>query len=350
MSQAGVRTRLLTDREDGLPSGFADVEVITGSSGLDVDHRETPFGRLVSRAHELIGEADSECDLLWLHSRGVPSPWLPPQVFAELYLNELNDEEEDDDPAQAAQILEQVTSDKTLSRMLFCDAEDDKSNEPSDAGHKLDETARQISKFVFWGYVTLIDHCLGRLLAAIDDSPHDPLLLISAAGGHSFGEREAFLPDHEAERTASELTEAMLHTPQIIRRSGESGFGRRHTGLTQPVDLAATILDAFSLAVEHSTGNSMLRSITETNSLHNTVWHFSSTGELAVREREWLYVVPDAESLRAGLDEDDEPESVGALFAKPDDLWELNNVAENEPDETRRLMRLLHEAVSRISD
>ncbi len=76
-------------------------QVVTGADGLDVAPDDTPFHRLVARAQRdlrLLRTSRSEPWLLWIKSRGVPLPWLPPAEYARLFLDV-----DDDEPTESAE-------------------------------------------------------------------------------------------------------------------------------------------------------------------------------------------------------------------------------------------------------
>src|SRR5579885_1474093 len=79
-----------------LSQRFPDwTEIVTGADGLEVAPDDTPFLRLVARAQRdlrLLRTSRREPWLLWIKSRGVPLPWLPPAEYARLFLDVDDDE------------------------------------------------------------------------------------------------------------------------------------------------------------------------------------------------------------------------------------------------------------------
>ena len=253
LQSAGVSCRLISERLEGLPCElFQESREVAGQNGLQVDLNEVPFARLVEAAVTQLQAADSKTEsaLLWLHSAGVPDEWIPPQFFAELYLEELDEEvaEPEDsefedevplDPLTLASVaardfLTDCLDQPGLLEAVFCeqffaDSEDEVESsdlsEDSDNAERIPDFAhgqkdsasdndaveddelldsdpgttqllRRTSKLVCGGYVSLLDHWLGKLRTAIGDPTEPTLLVVSTAHGMAFGEREQLGPHH----------------------------------------------------------------------------------------------------------------------------------------------------------
>src|ERR1700722_15328171 len=102
-SDRGISFRLLVEtngvpvHKPASPFPIDHAELVHGEDGLDVDPEQTPFFRLVARAQRdvrLLRTSRREPWLLWLKSRGIPTPWLAPRNFASQFLD-LADEQED---------------------------------------------------------------------------------------------------------------------------------------------------------------------------------------------------------------------------------------------------------------
>ncbi|WP_131818480.1 hypothetical protein [Planctopirus hydrillae] len=85
----------------------SQVEFVSGVDGLDVAPSQFPFPKLISCGVEWLKQLDSRIDpsggpkdddqgakphWLWLHSRGIPKPWLPPEELADLYFGDFEDQ------------------------------------------------------------------------------------------------------------------------------------------------------------------------------------------------------------------------------------------------------------------
>jgi hypothetical protein len=360
---AGLSCHFVSERADELPVlRDASFEIVEGADGLDSNHADSHFAKLIDRGIELLQEGSPK--LIWLHSRGVPSPWLPTRVFAELYLDELEDADETG-PEVARQLLEQLAEDETLASLLLSDhvaeedpADDTDNIEPSerdltsDKAVEIDESilfgpfAEAVSRYLFAGYVSQLDHILGRLLSAIEsaegtDSNQEIALVVTSASGQSFCERDEFVSAKELRRLP--LSDQTLLTPLIVRTSGRvATFGHRIRGILQPLDLV-TILKQVEISDElgsPDTGYSLGLAF------HDHALHFGSAGAIGIRDSEWFYCAADRAELQGfdlatlGL-----YDTSGFLFVKPDDVHDINNVLNQEQDEAGRMVQALRDRI-----
>src|SRR5436190_14689039 len=94
LQAANVSTHLVIEsdgRDDSaVAPPFGRVTTVRGADGFDLSEGDTPFSRTVKRCVAWLAESTGESgpELLWIKSRGVPVPWVPPQQFADLYLDE----------------------------------------------------------------------------------------------------------------------------------------------------------------------------------------------------------------------------------------------------------------------
>lgn len=402
LQSAGVSCRLITERLEGLPCElFHEHAEVTGKNGLQVELKEVPFARLVESAIERLQAADSASgsSLLWLHSRGVPDAWIPPQFFAELYLEELDepvseaevsefDDETPPDPMTLASVAAQDfladcldrpdLLEVVLSEQFFAAPEDD--DVPTDldedadgfeyeaassiahqtaASSATDDAAandddddaldddpgtaqllRGASKLVCGGYVSLLDHWLGKLRAAISASNEPTMLVVSAAQGLAFGERDQ-LGNAVSSRAAIELQDALVKTPLIMWRSDAKGFGSRHQELRQTVDVPLTLLDWFGLATDSEKRHSLNAAATRDGGREH-VLHLSPDGAIGIRDARHLLAVDSVSALRSAVEDDDGEQSLPrCLFVKPSDLWNIFDTAGQAENEVERLTELL---------
>ncbi|MDA0284940.1 MAG: hypothetical protein O3B13_05860 [Planctomycetota bacterium] len=400
LADRGVKCRLLAEQLEGLPIGlFYSAEEVGGSDGLNVDHHDVPIARLVQRGIELLagdkddaassGVSDSSSELLWLHSRGVPSPWLPPRLFAELYLDELEEVLAEESGGEiASSLVSQFETDPDLVRLLLSDWQldsdqeegepvpkfdeptDDPSSQPSPEAQsefQLDEVESpelelQISKLVFAGYVSLIDQWLQKLLAAVENSDERVLLVASANQGRSFGEGDDLMSEPvspsfrtsdgtvrpSAIRRSHSLCDTELRTPLMMAEfspnAGDHQFGSRHSALVQPVDLAATLSHWFrsdatgvpEITLETTSdlaGVSLLAALLGGSPQgHQATFHLGPDGQAGVRNRNWTLITSDLNEL---------DDAAVRLFAKPDDQWDVHNVSSQYPDDVIAMLDVL---------
>lgn len=383
LAKRGVQCRLLSEDCEGLPTDlFYSSETVGGAAGLNAEHDDVPIARLIQRGVELLegdatGNASASSDeppeLLWLHSRGVPSPWLPPRLFAELYLDELEEVLDGESGSEiASSLVTQFETEPDLVRLLLSDwrrdvdaAEDSVATPASESDSGDSETRElelQISRLVFAGYVSLIDRWLLKLLTVIEERDGNILLIVSANQGRSFGEESALMSDPVRplrgasgalesgniaveNLLASRLCDAELRTPLFVAEfsgsSSDDPFGTRHSALAQPVDLPATLQEWFCRDASDSSdspnetiptlaGCSLLSALSDdTPAGHDTTFHLGPDGQLGIRNRDWAMVVPDGD-----LSED----TSVRLFPKPDDQWDVNDVASQYPHEVEAML------------
>ena len=348
----GVATWLLAEDDSGNRSGmeaeFDNVETVVGQDGLDVDHATTPFAKLIARAVERLGQLPSGQDeswLLWLKSRGVPAPWIPPRVFATLYLDELVDGV--DDPEGRDALMNGSVFAGPDKTHLF-GGEVDSDDAPADSPRQerlLTETQRQVSRAVYAGYVTLLDSWLGKLLSVLEDLfKGQPLLLIATAGGgDSLGESGA------DEFGICPMGEPLVHVPLIARCFDAVESGSRRQSLAQTVDLAPTLLDWFQLS-ESATlceGQSLLASIRgESGGEREYAYLGDGEGHEAIRTTEF-YLVREPEAVAP---DDHRFPKHACLFIKPDDIWEVHDVANQYPEQVELLSGQLDRFLTSAKD
>jgi len=376
----GVKCRLVAENTEGLPTElFCSSEAVGGVTGLNAAHDDVPIARLAQRGIEILENGGSEAEspddepqpeLIWLHSAGVPSPWLPPRLFAELYLDELEEIVDGESGSEiASDIVGQFENDPDLVRLLLsdwrreaeADSDSDDGSRPSSESETEEiespELERQISRLVFAGYVSMIDRWLLKLLEAVENSDEHILLVVSANQGHSFGETVDLAPEavgaaafDEAGSGASAGQQRTLHdsevrTPLLMAEftdsANDQAFGSRHSALVQPVDLATTLDDWISRGLAGnstpqttSAGVSLLTALAGgTPDGRPTAFSLGSGGQLGVRNCNW--------ALAASADafgEDDLTEGEVQLFAKPDDQWDVHDVSSQYREEAGSLL------------
>lgn len=128
------------------------------------------------------------------------------------------------------------------------------------------------------------------------------------------------LGEHGAAGFSSPLYEELVHLPLLIVRADGRHAGHRVSTLTQPMDVAATIAGLLGHEVPEGDALTCGRHLLEgTQVIRNHA--VTIDGDRAgIRTPEWHWL---AESR-------DEPEQ---LFVKPEDRWDMNDVAQHHPDQ-----------------
>ena len=69
------------------------------------------------------------------------------------------------------------------------------------------------------------------------------------------------------------------------------------------------------------------------SSASEQIFHLSPSGEVAIRNAEWLLVVPEIGLLQEErLEDNDDLLFEARLFALPEDQWQINNVSSRRRD------------------
>ena len=160
------------------------------------------------------------------------------------------------------------------------------------------------------GQVALLDTCLGGFLEVLAEHPaaHKTVLAVTATRGFPMGEHLRLGPCDEA------LHGELVHVPLLLRFPDRLGATARSQALAEPADLWATLLDCWRIAgvPPSPTGVSLLPLVHEQPVAARDRLVVSGPGpERAIRTPAWY------------LRKAEPPE----LYAKPDDLWEVNDVA-----------------------
>jgi arylsulfatase A-like enzyme len=158
------------------------------------------------------------------------------------------------------------------------------------------------------GQIALLDTCLGGFLEVLEEHPsaHKTMLALAGARGFPMGEHLRLGPCDEA------LHGELVHVPLLLRFPDGLGAASRSQALVEPADLWATLLDRWRIAGASPTGQSLMPLVREEPVATRDRLVVVGTGqERAIRTPAWY------------LRKAEPPE----LYAKPDDLWEVNNVS-----------------------
>lgn len=282
------------------------VQRLREPTASDTDElNETAFGQLVAEAEKALAELNRDRTvpwLLWLESSGIGWPGLATSQFVELYADELDDD-----------VSEELVA------------------------------VREI-EVAYAALLTQFDHLLGGLLGTIDSLFGDfpPLIVVVAAHGQGVCEAEMLSPfaDRSAELTADagSFRDELVHVPLLIAGATSERLGSRRSELVIPTDVLPTLEDWFGhppKATAESEAISLLPLLRNDECSWRAELFFQDTeGHAAVRTDQLFLVQPDATEQ---LDDD----SIGWLFLKPEDAWEVNNVAEQHPEQVTRLRTVL---------
>jgi arylsulfatase A-like enzyme len=305
----GVATKLIATNQQQIwqkavePDVFLTVE---GREGSDVQPHEVPIAQLVKAGLSAWNEPafQGQPRLLWLHA---PAPGTPPQGFESLYF--------DDFEERGEQISE--LTDEQLA------------NHPA----------------VYAGSVSLIDYWLGEWLNGLESqTQNEPtLLIIMAAKGYPW---HRILPSKSSESPSvqSPLNDQCIRAPLVLKVSGDDRFKEftcvRSDRLVQTCDLVPTLLDWFGTKSTGDdfvfAGQSWLKEMTEAVPARAFLRIGDGGCFEAIRTAEWLSVRDKSVVANSNIPAKT-PIPSAWLFVKPEDIWDVNNVAAQHADRIQEL-------------
>jgi arylsulfatase A-like enzyme len=308
LREAGVSTALLTDEPQvsrhPLAADFDElVEIDPPWQPQNAgDIEQTHFARCSVQTIEWLEQA-REPFLLWCHWGGLGTTWDAPLRFREAY------REEGDPPLP--------TSAEVPERLLPADYDPDE---------------RLVIAQSYAGQVALLDACLGAMLEFFDGqaASRETLFVLVSARGFPLGEHRRVGACDDA------LYGELVGVPCMIRFPDGAGAALRSQALVEPSDLWATLLDWWHVSgpPPSPTAKSLMPIVGGQSAALRDRLCLAAGAERAIRTPAW--------HLRAG---GGEPE----LFAKPDDRWEVNNVASRCPDVVEGLQEALKQYEQAIS-
>lgn len=283
----GLAAMLITDERALLDApharAFAEhIAVPSGAGRRAEELDQSSLGQVFLTAIDAIRAAQGQ-GLFWVHSRGMSGPWDAPLALRNHFAAE-------DDPLPPD----------------FLDPPEKELAENPDPDELLGVA------HAYAGQVTLLDACLGALLDELAELPgrEERLLVVSSPRGYPLGEHRRIGPCDNA------LYGELLQTPLFISRGDGIGARQRTQTLVQPCDLYATLADWLTGSPPRGFARSLLP-ITESQTAPQREMICSiGPSQRAARTSAWFW----RESIIAG-------ELQRELFAKPDDRWEVNEIA-----------------------
>ncbi len=199
----------------------------------------------------------------------------------------------------------------------------------------FDPDQRTAIAHAYAGQVTLLDICLGALAMDLEQlSLRDSTVLsVMSARGYPLGEHRRVGAIDDA------LYAELVRMPWHLRLPDGCGAACRSGELAQPNDFSPTLLDALGLSPgESGAGNNLMRIVRgETDVFRDRAVVVGSRGQRGIRTRAWY--------LRTPADDANATDTLASteveLFAKPDDRWEINNVASRCPQVVELLEQVL---------
>lgn len=318
LAQEGLATALITDEPQAadhpLAGHFGELvrvgsQHVPSRTGRPADRVEqTGFATLVAAATEWLVQA-TQPFFLWLHSQGMGAAWDAPDEFRQQYA-ELDEPEP---PRLLTVPCRRLTGDEDPDEIWgICQA--------------------------YAGQVSLVDACLGGLLEFLDGEScgRETLLSVVAARGFPLGRNGTIGAADNA------LYSELAQVPWLMRLPGGLGAAVRSQALVQPCDLAPTMTDLLGVGKrsESPIARNLLPLIREdAESVRDRVCLVGAEGERAIRTPAWYLRLPGGDEQAARSPE---------LFAKPDDRWDQNDVADRCPEVVDGLRQALDELETHI--
>ena len=310
LRESGVASTLITANNQlhwQIRAEFDSTSIVDGRDGFEAQPDEVSIAQLVKAGLSKWNDASFQKQprLLWLHA---PSPSAPPHGFDSLYFEDFEE--------RGQQISE------------------------------LSDEVRLKHPAVYAGTVSLIDHWLGELLTGIEsNSNSEPtLVIVMAAKGHLW-QQIAKSKQTENQDTSASMSDQCIRAPLVLKVIGDRRFLEfrcfRSGRLVQTCDLIPTLIDWFGVvspAIEKSLdGQSWLREATEEvpsrpRLLIRGIDYFD-----ALRTSEWLCVRDKSTNSTTDI-ESSHQSPRAALYAKPEDIWDVNDIACQQPDLVNELL------------
>lgn len=273
------------------------------------DLAETHLASFFAQAAEAIAEfSESESPgLIWLHGGSLATCWDAPLEYRHRYRDE-------DDPPPP---------DLAEPPATFLPA-----------GEEYDPDELLGLRRAYAGQVAALDELLETFLGFLSEQGllHEAHFLLLAPRGFGLGEHGLIGFPPEA-GTGNALHEEYLHVPWIWRFPDSLAANDRRaaehlSGLDQPADLLPTVWSLLGLARSTEVSDGVDHALQDDNTDQDRrvlALSLSADGQAAaIRSRAW--------HLNRPFDE-----QPADLFAKPDDRWEMNNVADRCPEIVEQL-------------
>ena len=287
------------------PTGVEIVEVRAAPASRPADEpAATHLARLFGRAQEVVSAGGRR--LVWCHAGSLGVAWDAPLSYREAYADP------DDPPLPAGGDVPNfsVTRDTDPDIVM---------------GYRQ----------AFAGQLTLFDACLGGLVDAVRAVRPTWTIAVIGLRGMPLGLHGQVGCTTPAD-TGGKLYGEWVHLPAILVAADGRMAGQRSADLVTPADVGATLIDLAGLAaVSSATTPGDARSLVGLF----TEWRHAARDRVIVRAGDSTAIVTRGWHLVAEPSADGT--TVPRLFAKPDDFFELSDVADRCPAVAEELLAAL---------
>lgn len=317
LAASGVQSAITTDSEwvaeRAEAIGFEEVRRLefplpTAAAESVADTELAQLVAIAADQIQALGAADAASSgnepepsrLLWIHARGYHGAWDAPLEIRQTLL--------DDDEVEAPTFVappENVASDNHDELLLY--------------------------RAAYAAQTVVLDECIGVLTAALEEAglASETLVVLVGCRGFALGEHGA------VGAGVKMLYGEQLHLPLLLRVASDAPIAPPRSPLiVQPQDLLATLLDWFGAPTDSLGAGafSLLDVEAEETPPRPIVAALGQDGEMAVRTSHWMLRQP----ARNG--ETSQTRRLPELYAKPDDRWEANEIADRCVEETAELL------------
>jgi hypothetical protein len=310
IAERGQASCLITDEREVLEhpaaAGFSRAEWVspgTVTAAADaVD--QTQLARLLATAAATLEEDPPT--LCWIHSRGMCAPWDAPRELREQFRDE-------DDPP-----LNEAVNPPTGS-----------------VGANTDPDVVQGWIWAYAGQVALLDELLDGLVSTWRRLPQPGLLIVMGARGYALAEHDVWGTEPQS------LYSEHLQVPLLVISSTGELAGVRSQQLVQPWHLHATLREWLALVDDPPADSAPQASSPQTLLAHDLSDPRSAWPQLATARLDRLWAMRTPVWHACTQDHGGRPTDVRLrLFLKPDDRWEVNDVADRCPEIVDRFLAL----------
>jgi hypothetical protein len=286
-----LQTQWLTDIALDLP---ASPKLIPWHQSLPKPNRgdeilDSSIGQIFEHVLQWFSSASSECDqLLWLHSGGLQHRWDAPNELRHSYC-----QEDDPEPPEGDQPPEFSVDEDTDPDLI--------------TGWTQAAAAQ----------VFLLDQCLSAVEIAISERGWEEtcLLMIVGLGGYSFGEHGYVGFQKKS------LWSETVQSPCIIRPGNQLPVTLYRPEIYQNEDLSRVLRDWFANPTTVSSGL-----LNFSGPQAASKWKPEHQIAICENDQELLVATPHWEFRRVT------PDSAWEIFIKPDDRWDVNDIASRVPE------------------
>lgn len=311
----GWPVTLVTDDESLVPADLAaraGVRLVAARPKADVedDEEDTNLARLFAVAEQVVKAGGQR--LVWCHAGSLGVAWDAPGEFRDAYVDP------DDPPPPAGAGVPEM-------------------NLGADADPDLAVGIRQ----AFAGQLTLLDRCIGRLLDALPgDGDEAWTVLVAGLRGLPLG-----LHGCVGSAPLAPYGE-LVHVPAIIADPHGLMAAQRYGGLVLHADLGATLVESVTGTrrdidpARPWQGRSLAGLLESWSAVERDRVIVAGSAGCAVMTPGWLFVRAAVAAAAGG------GWSPGRLFAKPDDYFEICDVADRCPAVAEELLRVSEAAAA----